>query len=208
METQEHGKPSRDKIYWHSAFFEALQLELHQYLDALKFVYEHQLSKEALRIDVLVIKNERGRVVKEIESGIYHVEGETYPIQILENKKLSAETNLFLKNLRSNLTKEEAQRIVDAYKTIKEFESKSAYIGRLFQANEAVFKEVMEMSDKVLQDIFVKAIAEKRGWLDDVYREKERQKTLEIARGLKLDNVPFNIIIRNTGLTLEEVESL
>jgi len=50
---------NRDKIYWHGAFFEAIQLELHQYLEALTFVYEHPLSKEELRIDVLVIKKSK-----------------------------------------------------------------------------------------------------------------------------------------------------
>ena len=47
----EHGK-----IYWHEAFYEALKLELHQYKDFLEFQHEHHLSKEALRIDVLVVK--------------------------------------------------------------------------------------------------------------------------------------------------------
>jgi len=55
METQ-----SKDKIYWHGAFFEAIQLEFHQYLEALTFVYEHPLSKEELLIDVLVIRKEQG----------------------------------------------------------------------------------------------------------------------------------------------------
>ena len=47
----EHGK-----IYWHDAHHEALQLELHEYEDALEFKKEHQLSKESLRMDTLVIK--------------------------------------------------------------------------------------------------------------------------------------------------------
>jgi hypothetical protein len=48
------------KIYWHEAFFEALQLEFHAYLDVLTFVCEHQLSKEALIMDVLIIKKDAG----------------------------------------------------------------------------------------------------------------------------------------------------
>ena len=36
----------------------------------------------------------------------------------------------------------------------------------------------------------------------------ERRKAREIAKGLKLDNVPFNIIVKNTNLTLQEVEAL
>ena len=46
----------KDKIYWHDAHHEALQLELHEYEDVLEFKKEHQLSKEALRMDTLVIK--------------------------------------------------------------------------------------------------------------------------------------------------------
>ena len=57
----------RGKIFWHEAFFEALQHELHQYKDYLKFENEHQLSKEALSMDVLVIKKEKGvRIEKNI----------------------------------------------------------------------------------------------------------------------------------------------
>ena len=46
----------KDKIYWHDAHHEALQLEFYEYEDALEFKKEHQLSKEALRMDTLVIK--------------------------------------------------------------------------------------------------------------------------------------------------------
>ena len=35
-----------------------------------------------------------------------------------------------------------------------------------------------------------------------------KQALTEVAKGLKLDNIPFNIIIKNTGLTLQEVEAL
>lgn len=46
----------KEKIYWHSAFFAALQLELHDYNQNLDYNNEYYLSKEPLRIDVLVIK--------------------------------------------------------------------------------------------------------------------------------------------------------
>ena len=47
------------KIYWHSAHHEALQLELYEYEDALEFKKEHELYKEALRMDTLIIKKTR-----------------------------------------------------------------------------------------------------------------------------------------------------
>ena len=44
------------RVSWHEGFFEAMKLVLHRYQDALEFVSEHQLSQEALKIDILVIK--------------------------------------------------------------------------------------------------------------------------------------------------------
>ena len=40
---------NKRKVFWHEAHFEALKLELHEYRDALSFVSEHQLSKEACK---------------------------------------------------------------------------------------------------------------------------------------------------------------
>ena len=49
-------KDSQNKIYWHDAFYEAVQLELAEYSHVLEFKNEHHLSKEALKIDVMIIK--------------------------------------------------------------------------------------------------------------------------------------------------------
>jgi len=273
METQ-----SKDKTYWHDAFFEALQLELHQYLEALNFIYEHQLSKQALIVDVLVIRKEHGieieknigkifkainlfefksekdsltvddynkvmgygylyassthahvsditisfavtihprNLLKYLEhdrkfkvtysnDGIYRIDGDTFPVQILESKKLSSDKNLFLKNLRSNLDIAEAKRTVDAYKAIKEYESKNAYIYRLAGANPAVFKEMMDVSDTAIRETVIRALAEEGGWL----KERDLEQAREIARGLKANNVSLNIIVNTTKLAIEEVEAL
>jgi len=51
-----------EKIPWHPAFIEALQMELEDYRDALEFHPEYQLTSEPLRIDCVVIKK-----VKDIE---------------------------------------------------------------------------------------------------------------------------------------------
>ncbi|MCL2015770.1 MAG: hypothetical protein FWG68_05930, partial [Defluviitaleaceae bacterium] len=53
---QDETAENQEKIYWHEAFFAALQLEFHDYADVLTFENEHQLSKKALSMDVLVIK--------------------------------------------------------------------------------------------------------------------------------------------------------
>ena len=42
---------------WHSAFFQAIQVELKDYSQFLTFESEHQLTTEPLRMDILIIKN-------------------------------------------------------------------------------------------------------------------------------------------------------
>lgn len=61
-----------EKIHWHPAFCGATEWELKEYKDSLSFEAEHQLSKEPLRMDMLVIKkassvtieNEIGKLFK------------------------------------------------------------------------------------------------------------------------------------------------
>ena len=48
------GKTQR--LSWHPAFLQAVQLELSDYSDSLEFKYEYQLASEPLRIDLLIVK--------------------------------------------------------------------------------------------------------------------------------------------------------
>jgi hypothetical protein len=51
---------AQEKIPWHPAFVQALQLELEDYADELEFRSEYQLTSEPLRIDVVVVKKKDG----------------------------------------------------------------------------------------------------------------------------------------------------
>ena len=54
-----------DKIQWHPAFYAATELELHENIEQLEFMTEYNLSKEPIRIDLLIInKEERGKKIK------------------------------------------------------------------------------------------------------------------------------------------------
>jgi len=264
------------KIYWHGAHFEALQLELHEYEDALVFKKEHELSKEALRMDTLVIKkiknvqiyknigkifkshniveyksekdnfsfwdyqkilgyafiyssfekvqmsditisisltifprelikileNERGFTVKDEGNGIYYIHGDIVPIQILESKNLSAEENLFLRNLRSNLSSEDMLKTLQSYKKYKPINAKDVFLDRLVKANPNAFMEAMNMSEAV-KEIFLEG-AEKYGWLDDKI-EQDRKRT---AREMLSDGESAEKVAKWTKLPLETVANL
>ena len=271
----EHGK-----LYWHEAFYEALQLELYEYTDALKFIYEHQLSKEALRMDVLVIKkdkniiieknigrifkkcnifeyksesdsfsvwdynkilgytflyssfekipmseitlsvsitmhprklvkfleNERGLKVKIVGDGIYYVDGEIVPVQILESKRLSPDSNLFLRNLRSNLKPIEMIKTLQSYKDKKPFDEKNVYLDRLIRANPKILTEAINMSEAAKKIILEGA--EKYGWLESRYKQERKKAARETAKKMLQDGEVAEKIAKWTGLSVEEVAKL
>jgi len=278
----------RGKIFWHEAFYEALQLELHEYKDLLKFDNEYRLSEEALRMDVLVIKknkdvqigknigslfkghnifeyksesdsfsrwdynkilgyallyssfenvplsditisisltmyprelvkdleNERGFKLRNLGDGIYYVDGDIVPIQILESKNLSPESNIFLRNLRSNLSTNEMFKTLQSYKEYKTLDDKNMYLDRLVKANADVFWEVMDMGES-LKEIFLEG-AEKYGWLDDKFAEHSKtvseqvaqQVARQIAKQMILLDISAEKASEATGLPVEDIVSL
>jgi hypothetical protein len=56
MDTNKSGTDRPEKLQWHLAFLQALQLELIDYKNSLEFKYEYQLTTEPLRVDLLIIK--------------------------------------------------------------------------------------------------------------------------------------------------------
>jgi len=269
----------QDKIYWHGAHFEALQLEFHEYLDVLVFKKEHELSKEALRMDTLVIKkikdvkivknigeifrnhniveyksekdnftlwdynkilgyafiyssfekvqmseitisisltifprelvkvleDERGFTVKNYGSGIYHISGDVVPIQILESKNLREEENLFLRNLRSNLSSKDMQKTLDLYKKRKPLNEKNVFLHRLVKANPNTFLEAINMFHDDIKDIFLEG-AEKYGWLEN--RFVDVKKIEQIAKKLLLLGDSVEKVADATELPMDTVVSI
>ena len=65
-------KDKSAKTYWHTAFRAAMRIELEDYKDYLEFTDEYQLTQDALRIDLLIVKklsgidinNDVGRIFK------------------------------------------------------------------------------------------------------------------------------------------------
>lgn len=260
-----------EKIYWHDAFFAALQLELDDYADVLSFEAEHQLSKEALEIDVLVIKkkantpinknigrmfkgrnlfeyksekdnlsvwdynkvfgyamlysafeeipvneitisfvvtqkpvkllahleSDRSFTVSESHLGIYYIKGDTFSVQIIESKKLTAAENVFLKNLRSNLTKADMEEVFDAFKKHDELEKVNAYLNRILDANKSVLEEVLTMGGAAVQEILNRHIQKNGVPLQietrirgEAQEEKARDTALEMfKRGFSLEEI-------------------
>jgi hypothetical protein len=56
---------------WHTAFYEALQMELREYHGILEFYYQHHLTSEPLRIDCVVIKKTKDVEIKKNIAAIF-----------------------------------------------------------------------------------------------------------------------------------------
>jgi hypothetical protein len=51
------------RIPWHTAFVQAMRLELEPYGDVLEFISEHQLTSEPQKIDLVIVKKAPGAVI-------------------------------------------------------------------------------------------------------------------------------------------------
>jgi len=55
-DAEKTGQGAHDeRLPWHSAFFEAIQMELDEYRDNLQFIHEYHLTTKPLQIDVVII---------------------------------------------------------------------------------------------------------------------------------------------------------
>ena len=266
----------QNKIYWHEAFQEGLQLELHEYKDSLTFDNDHRLSEEALRMDAVVIKKdkniqvdknigrifksrnifeyksetitftrwdynkvlgyaflyssftetpitditisialtifpqklvqylekERGFKIQDLGNGIYYIKGDIIPIQILESKNLSPKENLFLRNLRSDLSAEDLAETLELYKEQRPLDKKSVYLDRLIRANISSFREVMKMTDETIAIIM--ETLEENGLL----AKREVEKVKKIAKKMFLLGDSIEKVTEATELPIDTVISI
>ncbi|GHU02798.1 hypothetical protein FACS1894147_05510 [Spirochaetia bacterium] len=142
------------------------------------------------------LRDVRGYEVAENQPGIYTVigpavRGDILPVQVIDSRKLSAEENIWLKDLSNKLDVPEIRRIAEAIQ--RQGKAARAYLDAIFRANLATMEEAYKMSDttltmeRVLENIGLTAKWEARGELrGEAIGEArgEEKKALEIARNL------------------------
>ncbi|MDR2785170.1 MAG: hypothetical protein LBB83_04565 [Treponema sp.] len=65
------NNPGHKRITWHTAFCDAIRLELLPYADVLDFDIEHPLTREPLRIDVIIIKKKENVTIDKNIAAIF-----------------------------------------------------------------------------------------------------------------------------------------
>jgi hypothetical protein len=268
MEIEIKKHPEEEGIPWHTAFFEAIQMELDEYSQDLEFTFEYQLNTQPLRIDVVIIKKsrdiviekniasifrkenileykspvdyvsvydfykvygyaclygalnkvdikdltltfvesryprellvhlreERGYVIEQKQPGIYIVTGDILPIQIIDNRKLSAEENIWLKDLDNKLDVPEKRQIkAEIYKLGKDKAARiKAYFYVIAKANKMSLQEAGKMSDFDI-DLAWDELLEEAGFTakwEAKARAEERQYFLDLLdQGLSVEEI-------------------
>ena len=231
-------KDSPEKIQWHPAFAAAMGLEFKSDYEYVRIEQEHNLSKEPLRIDLLVLKvnnterkfsNEIGHIMKtyniiEYKSpedgavieqkfpGIYYITGNTlFPVQIVVAKELDKQTHSSLRVLTDNADIEDVETFLqNSVKTSEPWERED--IDAVLQASVSANKELYEAIRR--DSGMCQALRElMKDEIEDA--EKRAEKRGEIRgerRGEKNGGIrKESIIVKNmynNGITPEEISTM
>jgi len=147
--------------------------------------------------------------VEETSSGIYTVEGDILPIQIIDSRKLSVEENLWLRNLYNKLQVADIERLTTEIHQ-KEKEAKvQAYFNVIAKANYDAMEEAVNMSKPVksLDEMLVRTGVAARVKAEGKALGEE-SKALDIAKNLINMGFPLETVVSATNLDLEKVKPL
>ena len=97
------------------------------------------------------LKENRNLQIEKHSEGIYYVIGEMFPVQILVMEALSKEENFWLRSMTTNLTKEEAEEMIQKYDGHEHDKLYQSVMDVVVRANEKGFREMKQMCDALLE---------------------------------------------------------
>ena len=150
-------------------------------------------------------KKVRAYKVEENSPGIYTVIGDIIPIQLIDNRKLSTEENLWLKSLSNTLDPLAVLKISEKADLQNKTVKIQAYMDVITKANYHAVEEAIEMRSpaKSLDEVF-----ERTGLAAKWEAKAEERKALDIAQNMVNLGLPFETVISATRLESEKVKAL
>lgn len=159
------------KIYGYACFYKADVPYVNSI--SIKELTITFVSEKYPRKMIQHLKNIKKYKVSLSEAGIYYVEGDIIPIQIIITRELSEPENLWLRSLTNKLKgTEKAQELIKDYMAHADNTLYKSVIETIMRANQKTFKEVNGMSD-----IFMEIVQEKF----DRKLKEETEKAVEKA---------------------------
>jgi len=147
----------------------------------------------------------RNYKVEETGAGIYTMKGDIFPIQIIDSRKLSAEENLWLKDLDNRLEAAEMDRLTTAIHRKGKDARIQAYFAVIAGANPDTMEEAINMRNtaKTLDEVL-----ERTGYNARVEAKAKERNSLDIAENLVNMGFPLETVVSATNLAPEKVKPL
>jgi hypothetical protein len=158
------------------------------------------------------LQNERGYTIAETAEGIYTVQGDILPMQIIDSWRLSADENLWLKSLSDRLNPAEFTRIGEEITRQKKDTRIAAYLNVIVEANSESIQEALKMrrkltTEQVIRDSGLAAKLEAEGRAEG-RAEGEARSRVSIAQNMVNLGLPFETVVSATQLEPEKVKAL
>lgn len=146
------------------------------------------------------LSSKRGCRVKMADQGIYYIEGDYFPMQIICIEKLSKEENFWLSSLTDRIeTTEHALEIMHAYEGHYNEKLYESIVDIIVKANSTKFKEVSNMCES-LEKIFAEKFDEKYNKLyDEKYGKLLEEKDIALEKK--------DMALKETNVALKEKDA-
>lgn len=196
-------KNAPDKLQWHPAFCAAAGLEFHEDIERLELKLEYNLSKEPIRIDLLIIKegstgqikNEIGHIMR-----IYNVtEHLPFPAQVIVTQELEPGEHRSLRILSNHAKKEDVEeflRKAEGMNTPRDRQNVEAVLQVSVRANDELYREIRK--DANMCDALRELMK------DDIEREVSAARKLGESEG----EAKIIINMNHSGMTPENIASI
>lgn len=145
------------------------------------------------------LKKFKGIEVEKQEAGIYYLQGDSFPIQLVIVKELSKKENYWLQNLRCNLkTGEEIQEVVRRYEQVKHKAYYSDVMNLIVRANQKQMEEEKNMCE-ALNELFAEELKESK---------EEGIKLVKKVFKLTAGGSSVENIAQECGISVEKVKEI
>ena len=151
------------------------------------------------------LKNTRGYKVEESSHGIYTVTGDILPIQIIDSRRLSADENLWLRDLCHGLDAHEMAAFFEEASRQGKAARIGTYLDVITRANTKNIKEELRMRKSQLS--FIEVLEEIGANVEWEARGKEKE-TISIAKKMVSSGFPLETVASITELDPEIVRGL
>lgn len=199
-----------DKLQWHPAFCAAAGLEFHEDIERLELKPEYNLSKEPIRIDLLIIKegstgqikNEIGHIMR-----IYNVtEHLPFPAQIIVTQELEPGEHRSLRILSNHAKKEDIEeflRNVEEMNTPRDRQNVEAVLQVSVKANDELYREIRR--DANMCDALRELMKDD---LEDARKLGESEGEAKIIINMNHSGMSPENIASITGKNLDEIRAI